>query len=238
MYPMIYSKEDCMYHFYFSLPKNDRNPGTVFLPNKKSTGVPIIISCYGWNVIHWPKRMEEGLLDLVVKKHDMGFVTMELYGKSDERGREACGRWARNLADMVSWVRMKGFSNANRIGIFAFGAPAAAAMQFINGQSGASFVIAAVTEDTTSMEGEGGELPEYVEKKMEAAKIPVLFLQGTSDKVTIQSQKIKADELIRKECPETRSASIVFGGSDYYLYNVIEQAAGETVKWLKAVEII
>jgi alpha/beta superfamily hydrolase len=212
-----------MYHFYFKLPKNDKNPGTVFLPNKKSAGLPVIISCYGWNKIHWPKRMEEGLRDLLVNKHGMAFVTMELRGQSDDTGGTAGERWKNNLADMVSWVKEKHYFNGNIVGLFAFGAPAAAALRLADEESGTAFSIVTLTHE---------------EEYCLSTKIPVLFLQGTADKVSLHAEKLNEEDIIKQHNAETKSSGILFKGSDYYLYNVIGQAADEIVNWLMEIGII
>jgi alpha/beta superfamily hydrolase len=216
-----------MYHFYFNLPKNDKNPGTVYLPHKKSTGLPVVISCYGWNVSHWPKRVEEAARDLLVNKHGLGFVTMALHGQSDDTG--ACGRWEENLADMVAWVKAKNFADVNKVGLFAFGAPANAAWQLTQ-KGGAAFSIITVNHENNKAG--------FVDDGLKAAPVPVLFLQGTTDKVQLFPDSDQAEELIKQHNPETGSSGIVFKGSDYFLYNVAKQAAVETAKWLKGLEIV
>jgi len=207
-----------MYHFYFNLPKNDKNAGTVFLPRKSSTGVPVIISCYGWNKIHWPIRVEEGLRDLAVGKRGMGMVTMALVGESDDPSPAVCDRWERNLADMVAWVRDKRYFDAARVGLFAYGMPAKAALRLADGDSGLAYVIINPAEPS--------------ESTPEETAIPVLTLHGTTDKIQIQSKPIKAEEVLRQGDAGSKTASITFKGGDYHLYNIVEQAAVEIVKWI------
>ena len=207
-----------MYHFYFNLPKNDKNKGTVYLPRKSSVNLPVIISCYGWNSIHWPMRVEEALRDLAVKKNDIGFVTMELHGHSDDSDPAACDRWESNLADMISWVKEKKFADPSKVGVFAFGLPAAAAMRLAIGDSGAAFAVV----NPLGMD----------ESIAKAFAIPTLTVHGTGEKIKIQSQAMQTDDVIRQVGPEVNKQSIVFKGSDDYLYNISGQAAQEIVRWL------
>ena len=212
-----------MYHFFFNLPKNYQNAGTVFLPVKSSTGVPAIISCYGWNKIHWPKRVDEEMLDMAVKKNNMGFVTMELTGQSDDDSASACDRWTRNLSEMVTWVRDKRYFNKAKVGLFAFGLPAVAALRFAVGESGIAFVVATVIPESLD-----------IDKIITSAVRPTLILQGTTDKITIQSKPQMAEEIVRCDNFDTKSTILTFKGGDHYLYNIARQASDEVVKWLRS----
>jgi len=223
-----------VYHFYFSLPKNDKNAGTVFLPMKSSVNVPVIISCYGWNKIHWPKRMDEGLRDRLVNKSNMGFVTMELSGESDDNSRDACGRWANNLSDMIDWVKAKTFTDGEKIGLFAYGFPAIAALQAATMNANAAFVIVTLSREEGSSNGAGG-IDNLIDEYMASSKIPMLFLQGTNDKITIQTKKAPEHEIIRRDDEKTKSTHIIFRESDFYLYNIVDQATDEIVKWLNEI---
>jgi hypothetical protein len=111
---------------------------------------------------------------------------------------------------MAEWVGARNFADSNRIGLFTFGEYEA---------NDLAFSITTLPLNTK---------PEL------NTKIPTLFLQGTSDKVTLESFALAEDELERQENPDTGSASILFKGGDEFLYNVSKQAAGEIVKWLKS----
>jgi pimeloyl-ACP methyl ester carboxylesterase len=144
-------------------------------------------------------------------------VTMELAGDSGDTGEAACRRWESNLADMVHWVKDKRYFDAGKVGLFAYGLPAAAALRLASRESGLAYVIVNLGEPADG-------LP--------AAEIPVLFLQGTTDKIQIQSKPMKAEEIVRQDDPRTGSACILFRGADYFLYNIVGQAAEVIVGWL------
>jgi hypothetical protein len=213
-----------MYYYYFNLPKNDKNDGTVFLPHKKSTGLPVIISCYGWNVRHWPKRVEESLRT-AANKRGLACVTMNLHSLSDDASDDAHIRRSNNLADMVSWVKAKDFADAAKVGVFAYGAAAKAALGV--SPDGLAFSVLTVENDNADVN---------IDNLMQSTKTPILFLQGTSEKITFPPEKIKADKTMRQN-DETQSAHIIFNGSDYFLYNIADQATGEILTWLQSLGI-
>ena len=242
-----------MYHFYFNLPKNDKNNGTVFLPMKSSTDVPVIISCYGWNKIHWPKRVDEGLHDKAVNKNNMGYLTMELVGESDDTGSGTFERWKNNLKDMVAWVKAKNFTNTEKIGLFAFGTPALAALCVADEISDVAFAIVTLydeadnekTEQCTKnidnsielTEAVNSCLTEKIEEIMSKTKIPLLILQGTTDKITFQTKKPENHKITKTNSKETKSTHIIFHDADIYLYNIVDQATDEIIDWLKGIGI-
>jgi hypothetical protein len=177
-----------MYHFHF-------NKGTVYLPNKKSENLPVIISCYGQGESHWLKRVEENLRNLTISKHNMGFV---VFHKGE-------------YAQMLDWVKGKPFADAERIGFFTFGDPV--------DKTGVAFSVVTVVNRVVGLD----------------TKIPTLFLQGTSDKVALEPLKLSEGDMARQSNGDTKSAGIVFKGSDDFLFNVHAQAAGEIIKWIKTV---
>jgi hypothetical protein len=175
-----------MYYFYF-------NKGSVYLPNKKSENLPVIISCYGLGESHWQKRVEEDVRK-AVNKNNMGIVVFR-----DQSAQ--C---------MAEWVSARKFADPKKIGLFTFG------------EYDANDLAFSITT-----------LPLKTEPNLNT-RIPTLFLQGTSDKVTLETFKLPEEELVRQANPDTGSASILFRGGDEFLYNVSVQVAGEIVKWLKS----
>jgi hypothetical protein len=168
--------------------------------------------------------MDESLRDLTVNKNNMGFVTMDMYGESDDMGEGALKLWKDNLLDMVEWVRVRDYFNANKIGLFAYGRMAEAAICLAGEDTGLAFLMTVPSHDS-AVDGQ-------------FTQIPTLFLQGTGDKIELQMGRAKPVEIQKTDDPDTRSTHILFNGSDDFLYNVNEQAAGEAVKWLRAIEII
>ena len=214
-----------MYHFYFNLPKNDKNAGEVILPQKNSVGLPMIISCYACDPNPYAKFAENDFMEIVVKKHNLGFVKMKIDMKIDPDESDL-NRWAKNLMDMVQWLKLKHFTNGNKVGIFACGNGAAAALELAK-EYVTAFSILTVDDNFNKKVNVG----------LNETEIPVLFLQGTTDKVTIQTKKFKVDNIIREEDPGMKSAKFIFDGADYYLLSNIEQVAEETAKWLKNIGI-
>ena len=204
-----------MYRFYFNLPKNDQNAGTVFLPTKKHTMLPIVISCYAC-VAHWAKRLDEDLRDAVIK-NNMGYVTMELPGDKTDPRETTCIRWENNLYDMLEWVKIKKFAHPNKIGLFAQGLPAVAADNLKHKIDTAAFSILNIPGHTADF----------------TASIPTLYLQGTGEKIELlTTKKAPLVEVTRRENPENKSAELTFQTVDDYLYKASNQAAAEIVAWL------
>jgi len=257
-----------MYHFYFNLPKNDKNNGTVFLPMKSSMNVPVIISCYGWNKIHWPKRVDEGLHDKAVNKNNMGYITMELAGESDDTDSRTFERWKNNLKDMVAWVKAKNFTNTEKIGLFAFGTPALAALCVADEVNDVAFAIVTLCDETDNEKINNEKInnekinnektnqntinidnpneltetvnngsTEKIEELMSKTKIPLLILQGTTDKITFQTKKPENHKITKTNNKETKSTHIIFHDADIYLYNIVDQTTDEIIKWLKEIGI-
>jgi hypothetical protein len=117
-------------------------------------------------------------------------------------------------AEMITWVKPKYFTDPDKVGIFFSEGTA-------NGIPEEGYAYAVVV------------LPAKAEPNLDTI-IPTLYLQGTGEKVSLDTIKLKKDEIIRKENKETKSMGIVFTGSDDFLFNVASLAASETVKWLHA----
>ena len=131
-----------MYYYFFSLPKNDKNRGCVYLPHKESARLPVMIYCQGFGSALQPKRVMEDLLDFAVNKKKMAFVVIDLYGCGGYNPRQGeyaaqgnpekmtYARWKDNLSDVFSWVKAKKFSDNSKIGFYAYGTATAAALRF------------------------------------------------------------------------------------------------------------
>jgi hypothetical protein len=197
-----------MYHFYFNLPKNDKNAGTVFLPYKKIENIPVIVSCYGSDPSAWAKRAEEEFIKYAVNKHKTGVVTIAL--SEDEN------RWAENLNDMVQWVKERYFCDPDKVGLFACGAAAEAAHSVAEAGE-AAFSVLTVQKNNIDLNN---------------VKTPSLVLQGTAEKVVFQTSKFMVDTVIRVDYPETKSLRLTFEGSDYLLYSNIGQVSEEVMRWV------
>ncbi|MCL2407562.1 MAG: hypothetical protein FWC95_06495 [Defluviitaleaceae bacterium] len=219
-----------MYHYYFSMPKSD-NPGTVFLPMKSSVNVPVIISCYAWDKEYWTNNMEEVLKKHVTKKLNTGMVTIKLTGGSDEDSTYKRMVWENDLAAIVSWVRAKRFAKNDKIGIFAYGAGAEAALPYADGVSDVAFLILvnAIKDELAD---------EEIAVMLDKTAIPVLYLRGTGEAVVIQTQKQKAREVKVLQSSVTKSAFITFVGADNFMFNISDQVALEIERWMKLAEII
>ena len=239
-----------MYHFRFNLPNADQNAATLFLPSKHHSNVPAIVSCYGSDKSHWPVRLEEGLHKLLVDKRETGFLIMQLAGDSDDLSAAACKRRTANLSEMMAWLRVRRYYNANKIGLFAFGSAAASALRFAEEINVASFVIATVTDETARAYAAMGivnEAPDepgmdildaFIAERLKNAQIPVLILRGTTGQVTIQSGTSKSEDVVIQKEAATNSTYILFKGADYYMYNIVKQATGEIDKWMKSIGVI
>ncbi|MCL2604035.1 MAG: hypothetical protein FWD90_06115 [Defluviitaleaceae bacterium] len=117
-------------------------------------------------------------------------------------------------AEMAAWVKPRYFTDPDRVGIFSLGEPVYENDIF---EDGLAFSI------TTIPHGREADLDTH---------IPKLFLQGTGEKVSLETLKLKKDEIIRRENAETKSTHILFKGSDGYLFNVAAQAVNEVIIWL------
>jgi len=198
-----------MYHFHF-------NKGTVYLPTKKHENIPVIISGYDWDNNHWAKRTNEDLRDHAIKLiQGVGFVRMDMYQSMPHR-------WEKDFADMLAWVRVRNFANPGKVGIFAYGSPALAALKIANREENLAFIVATLTPDELS---NADIVP----------LCPTLLLQGTTDKVTLQMGTPPPVKLTSHQDTGSKITRIVFNESDYFLYNASRQAAEEIVKWIKSI---
>ncbi|MCL2499100.1 MAG: hypothetical protein FWE90_02060 [Defluviitaleaceae bacterium] len=121
-----------------------------------------------------------------------------------------------NPAEMAAWVKPRYFTDPDRVGIFSLGEPVYASDIF---EDGLAFSVVTVPH------GRDPNTDTF---------IPTLYLQGTGEKVSLETLKLKKSEIVRRENAGTKSAHVIFKGSDEYLFNVMKYAVDETVRWLSA----
>jgi hypothetical protein len=179
--------------------------GTVYLPSKKHFNIPVIVSNYAHDTSHWPKRVEEDTR-VAANKAGLGLVVFR----------------SRNITHMVNWVALKPFAHPKKIGVLTLGL-----------QRDMEYYCFEMTSLAFKIVALAGDCAVDLQAYDAACLTPMLVLQGSGGKVSLDAETINEENIIRTQ--SEKSSAIRFGGSDDFLYNASRQAAGEIITWVKGV---
>ncbi|MCL2884457.1 MAG: hypothetical protein FWF49_03100 [Oscillospiraceae bacterium] len=136
-----------MFTYDFQLQTGDKNKGTVYLPHKDSTNIPVIIYCHGWGGSRRLWLPTEKLCERVLSAN-MALVTFDFFGCGDTGGDYAqmtYARWKNNLSDVFDWCLAQPFADPNKIGCYAFSSGSTAALRFAAADSRPAFIVSVGT---------------------------------------------------------------------------------------------
>jgi len=138
-----------MFKFDFKLTSGDKNVGTVYLPNKNSRNIPVIIYCHGWNgnryLSDYPTMLP--ICERAMQEN-IAIVAFDFFGFGETGGdhsKMTYTRWKENLAEIVSWVISQPFSKDDKIGCFAVSSGTTAALRLAAEDSRLAFIISVAT---------------------------------------------------------------------------------------------
>lgn len=127
----------------FQLTVGDNNIGTVYLPNKDSKNLPVIIYCHGWGGNRQLWLPIEKLCELAIEKN-FALVTFDFFGCGDY-SEMTYSRWKSNLSDIISWVIEQPFTNVNKVGCYAFSSGSTAALRLAAEDDRIAFIVSVGT---------------------------------------------------------------------------------------------
>jgi len=136
-----------MFALDFKLDTGDKNVGTVYLPHKDATDIPVIIYCHGWGGNRGLRPSAKGFCDRAIEEN-IAFVAFDFFGCGDtggDYGYMTYARWKENLSDVVDWVAEQPFSAKNKIGCFAISSGTTAALRLAAENCKLSFIISVAT---------------------------------------------------------------------------------------------
>lgn len=121
-----------MHTVRFQLDQQDRNVGTIHLPNPLSSTLPVLVVCFGGSSNERPSLFTQELCRRGTEV-GMGVVTFDFYGWGETPGDPndwTYGRWAANLADVCTHVIAQGWADADRIGGLGVSAGSTAVLRY------------------------------------------------------------------------------------------------------------
>jgi len=136
-----------MFKYDFQLSIGDKNKGTVYLPNKESENIPVMIYCHGWG----GNRQIGGITEKLCEKamtDNIAFVTFDFYGCGETGGDYSLmtyTRWKNNLSDIISWCVIQPFADINKIGCYGFSSGSTAALRLAAEDNRIAFIISVGT---------------------------------------------------------------------------------------------
>jgi len=136
-----------MFNYDFQLSSGDKNKGTVYLPNKESENIPIVVYCHGWGGNRQLWQITEKLCEKLIAAN-IAFVTFDFYGCGETGGDYSLmtyTRWKNNLSDILSWCAAQPFANVNTIGCYAVSSGSTAALRLASEDSRIAFIISVGT---------------------------------------------------------------------------------------------
>ncbi len=142
-----------MYNYNFKLKKNDKNIGTVYLPNENSTNLPVIVYCHGWKGCRQLWTPTEKLCEFAMQ-NNIALVTFDFYGCGETGGdysEMTYNRWKENLIDIIDYIKEQTFSDNNKIGCYAFSSGSVAAFRLAAETDVIKFIISVGTCITSNI---------------------------------------------------------------------------------------
>jgi len=191
-----------MFTYDFQLSNDDRNIGTVYLPNKDAKNIPVIIYCHGWGASRQLWLPSEKICRKAIETN-MALVTFDFYGCGDTGGdysKMTYTRWKNNLSNVLSWVTSQSFANKDKIGCYSVSSGTTAALRLASEDNRIAFIVSVATCISSHIGmGVGGPA------------------------------KIFADNYIQLHSSETREMFGVEFGIDFYI-DTISKAPIHTIK--------
>jgi len=127
-----------MYIHDFELTTGDQNVGTVYLPSKSATNLPVLIYCHGWGSSRFEdtrnlKIPSQQLCDRAIQEN-IAYVTFDFFGCGDTGGdyRDfTYSRWKNNLADVITWIESQAFADKSKIACYGTSSGSTAVLRLI-----------------------------------------------------------------------------------------------------------
>jgi 2-polyprenyl-3-methyl-5-hydroxy-6-metoxy-1,4-benzoquinol methylase/dienelactone hydrolase len=136
-----------MYQFDCRLDNDDRNVCTVYLPDRQSRHVPIMVFCHGWGADRRLGTAPRAVLERLIQR-GVGMVSLDFYGCGDTGGDYAgmtYGRWTANLEDLVDWVASQDWADPSRIGAWGISSGTTPALRLAELSSKLAWVVSTAT---------------------------------------------------------------------------------------------
>lgn len=140
-----------MFKYDFQISNGDKNTVTVYLPNKESKNIPVIIYCHGWSMNRQLRESTEKLCEKAMAAN-IAFVAFDFYGRGETGGDLSLMtymRWKNNLSDIISWCATQPFANVKKIGCYAFSSGSTTALRLAAEDSRIAFIISVGTAIST-----------------------------------------------------------------------------------------
>ena len=136
-----------MHTYTFQLPNADKNMGTVYLPNETANNCPIMVFCHGWGGDRVLSPANKVVCDTALSQ-GIAFVTLDFYGCGDTGGDYSgmtYGRWAENLADLITWIEEQSFADKNKIGCYSISSGTTTALRLAAYDHRIAYVVSIAT---------------------------------------------------------------------------------------------
>lgn len=159
-----------MFTFNFHLDVNDKNVGTIYLPNEHSKNLPVIIYCHGWGSSRKLWTPTEKLCETALA-NNIAFVTFDFFGCGETGGdysQMTYRRWKENLSDILDFVSAQPFADKNNIGCYAFSSGSTAALRLATEDERIKFIISVGTCISTHIFMNSGSPAKLLAENMES----------------------------------------------------------------------
>jgi len=159
-----------MYTYDFKIENSDKNVGSVYLPDKNITDLPVIIYCHGWKSRRQLWAPTEMLCQMAID-NNMALVTFDFFGCGEtggDYGQMTYRRWKENLSDILDFVENQSFTNKDKIGCYAFSSGSTAALRFAAEDQRIAFVVSVGTCISTHIFMNSGGPAKWLSDNVEA----------------------------------------------------------------------
>lgn len=132
----------------FQLTTGDKNAGAVYMPDRASGRLPVLIHCHGWGSDGWGAPDPANVTCLSLTSRNVVNIKFDFYGAGKTGGdyaRMSYGRWASNLNDVYAWVAQQEWADPERIGVYGISSGTTAALRFACAHRTPALVISSAT---------------------------------------------------------------------------------------------
>ena len=133
--------------FTFQLENNDRNHGTVYLPDNNENPLPVVVYCHGWGASQALNPSTQAVCTALLE-HKAALVAFDFWGCGKTSGsysEMSYGRWTTNLRDVFEWVAQQHWANRQKIGCFGISSGTTAALRYAIQNRDLAFVVSVAT---------------------------------------------------------------------------------------------
>lgn len=131
----------------FRLDGGDRNVGVAYVPETLSASAPVAVYCHGYGATKDVNPFTEELLRRG-EEEGLAVVLFDLFGGGETGGSMGAmtyGRWAANTGDVVAWVAVQDWADADRIGAIGVSSGSPAALRCALDHAELAFVVSIAT---------------------------------------------------------------------------------------------